>query len=154
MNTDSVLLRPARMEDAETLLKWRNDESTRRNFRNMHLVQRADHIAWLVKMLRDPGIRLRIAEVNGVAVGVIRSYPSDGYEELSYTVDPQWRGKGIAVQMALNFVREYLAGHKIQCEIKKGNVPSERVAQALGLCAQLEMSSDDPDDLLPLVLWR
>ena len=150
-----IQLRPARMNDADMLLEWRNDETTRLNFRSTALLERSGHIAWLTKVLGgDTGIVICMAEVHGSAVGTINSHECDGYQELSYTITPAWRGKGLAIPMVRQFVKEYLPGKKIQCEIKKGNVSSEKVAQALGLCAKFEKPSTDADDPRPLVVWR
>lgn len=155
MDTTMLLVRPARMEDADTLLEWRNDETTRQHFRNTELVPREDHIAWLTKVLDGhAGITLCIAVLDGVPVGTVNARASGEYQELSYTIAPAWRKRGLGVQMVLRFVKEYLSGKKIQCEIKSGNVASEKIALALGLHPVAGHSSADEKDPYPLVIWR
>ena len=69
-----------------------------------------------------------------MSVGPVRSDElDDGCTEVSYTVAPQWRGRGLGKRMVLQFAREKLSGKKLLARIEKGHVPSERIAEALGL---------------------
>lgn len=151
-------LRPATLEDAQHLFDWRNDDSTRQHFKTTSAVAWADHIAWLTKTMsgRVPGRELRIAETaDGQHVGVVRSDETeDGFHELSYTIAPTWRGKGIGKQMVLQFVREVLPGKRIIATIEKGHAPSERIAAALGLAPVREIPPADRADGIIFVEWR
>jgi RimJ/RimL family protein N-acetyltransferase len=154
--THTLLLRPACIDDADVLLEWRNDETTRRNFRNTALVGREEHISWLTNVLNGTAadVILCIAMMDNIPIGTVRAQPDGEYQDLSYTIAPAWRRKGLAIPMVLQFVREYLAGKKIQCEIKKGNIPSEKVARALGLSVQPEKPLNSSDNDRLLVVWR
>jgi len=154
LDKTKLKLRPARMDDADVLLEWRNDWTTRRNFRNTAPVERDEHITWLTKVLNGKAdIILCIATIDDVPVGTVRGQPEGEYQDLSYTIAPEHRGKGLSIPMVLKFVQEYLPGKKVLCEIKKGNIPSEKVAQALGLHAETEHQNNSNDEP-PLVVWK
>ncbi len=77
---------------------------------------------------------LYIAEEEGQAVATIRSDLScDGVVELSWTVAPAHRGKGVGKKAVLQFVEELHKNKRLRATIKKGNKPSESIALSLGL---------------------
>lgn len=82
-------MRPARLSDSETLLKWRDDPVTRRNSFITRVITREEHEVWLPKHLSE----LQIIEVDGKAAGVLRMSPNG---EVSVTIAPEFRHKGIA----------------------------------------------------------
>lgn len=58
-----------------------------------------------------------------------------GFPEAGWVIDPQSQGKGYAteaLQIALQWRDEHLAGTKTVCIISPGNEPSFRVAQKCG----------------------
>ena len=151
----TICLRPAAMADAEILLLWRNDPLTRKQFRNTEPVERVAHVVWLEKTLSGQisGRTLVIAACEGVPVGAVRSDISEdgGFYEIYYTIAPEERGKGFGVLLVTQFVSQHLQGKKIRLEIKKGNVASEKIAQALGLSVYKESSLSKVGDLL---IWQ
>lgn len=153
---DTLTIRPARMDDAEALFEWRNDQSAREHYTNSSTVTWDEHRAWLTRSLAGevPGRAIYIVERNGIRVGMIRVDEEDGHAELSYVVAQAERGKGIGKAMVLQFAKEHLAGQKIRARIKKGHAPSESLAKALGLVQVGEAPSTDPHDARPLVDWR
>src|SRR3989344_2213726 len=150
-------IRPATIEDAKMLFEWRNDEETRRASITTAPLTWEEHAAWLEKVVngvfRDRS--LCIAEVDGNPVGVVRSDTrADGFTEMSYTVSPAWRGKGLGKRMVTQFAREHLRGKKLAARIKKGaNPASEAIASALGLKPYSEGHSDDTNEP-STVEWR
>ncbi|OGG53710.1 hypothetical protein A2851_02380 [Candidatus Kaiserbacteria bacterium RIFCSPHIGHO2_01_FULL_53_29] len=151
-------IRPVTIEDARTLFEWRNDEKTRRASRTTAPLIWEEHVAWLEKVVHGifPGRSLYIAEIDGNPVGTVRSDTrTDGFTEISYTVSPTWRAKGLGKHMVMQFVREHLAGKKLAARIKKGaNPASEAIARALGLAPTSELPSEDQNDDRPMVEWR
>lgn len=149
-------LRRATIEDARMLLRWRNDAETRKQSISTEPVPWENHVQWLQKSLENPRRILAIAEtLSEEPIGTIRADTrDDGFTEISYTVAPAWRGKGVSKPMAQEFVRKFLQGKRIAASIKKGHGPSESVARALGLAPFLETPSENPEDPRPLVEWR
>lgn len=131
-----LVLRRATMEDARNLFNWRNDSETRKYSRNNKIIDWDGHLAWLSKSIGDVHNRkLYIAEtVDGGLVGTVRADRcKDGAYEVSYTVAPEFRGKGMAKRMTVQFVREVIPKKRLVAHIQKGHIPSEGVAKALGL---------------------
>ncbi len=124
-------LRPATIDDAPLLLTWRNDPVTRANSVHCEVVALADHLRWFAATLQNPKRKLLIAEDGGVSVGTIRIDVIDGEsQELSWTVAPEARGKGVGkamVALAIASLRGTIAA-----VIKATNTASLRIAERLG----------------------
>lgn len=124
-------LRNATMDDAQMLLNWRNDPLTRLMSRQSSIVDLAGHTAWLSKSLANDAPRmLYIAEEDGEAVGTVRVDIANGECELSWTVNPAFRNRGIGKRM----VSAALKGiFKARAEIKPENKASIRIAESCGM---------------------
>ena len=88
-------LRDAVLSDDRDLFRWRNDPETRVWSRDTSDVSWDEHLAWLKSTLRSPNRRLLIAENERGAVGTVRLDLLDGAWEMSWTVAPEHRGKGV-----------------------------------------------------------
>lgn len=120
-------LRRATMADAKMLFDWRNDPETCAASINSDPPQWEGHQKWLDASLCNPERALLIAEVDGVPVGTVRI--DHGEEtELSWTVAPDQRGKGIAKQM----VELACPPEHVVAKIKPENVASQKVAESAG----------------------
>lgn len=133
METDphEVTLRPAALCDSDVLLRWRNDPETRANSWNSAPVSDKEHRDWLVKTLANPERRLFIAELHGIPVGTARADFKEGGTELSWTVAPEHRAKGLGKAIVRAAVSS-LPG-KVTARIKSGNESSIRIAQSAGM---------------------
>lgn len=131
MKNDAIRLRPATLQDAEMLLEWRNDPETRNASHNTAEIQREEHISWLTKTLNNLSRRLFIAEENGLPVGTARVDFSNGVYELSWTVAPNARGRGVAKRMVSLLASQI--SEPIRAEVKSGNLASARIAEYAGM---------------------
>jgi RimJ/RimL family protein N-acetyltransferase len=133
LKNDTIRFRPATIQDAGLLLEWRNDPETRNACNNTAVVQREEHIFWLTKTLNTDNAthQLFIAEENGVPIGTVRTDYSDGVYELSWTVAPNARGRGVAKRMVALFASQI--SMPIRAEIKSGNAASARLAEYAGM---------------------
>lgn len=127
----TISLRTASLLDSALLLRWRNDPETRANSWNSEPVSQAEHAAWLAKVLADPGRRLMIAESEGFPIGTARTDRHPGGHELSWTVAPDFRGKGYGKALVKAVVLS-LAG-TVTAKIKSSNESSQRIAAYAGL---------------------
>ncbi len=87
-------LRKADINDAGTILEWRNDESTREGSFSKDIIQWEDHIKWYEKKLADENCLMFIAEDEGRSVGSLRIDIDENVGEISYMVAPEMRGRG------------------------------------------------------------
>ncbi len=140
-----IRLRPVTELDADLLLAWRNDPATRRACRDDHIVGREEHARWLRESLANAKRKIFIAELNGSPVGTVR-YDMDGADyELSWTVAPERRGRGVGKSIVGALMA--VAGRPVRADIKPDNVASIRIAMAMGLEKETET-----DGLLRFVL--
>lgn len=100
----SVSVRRAEDSDADLLIEWRNDPTTRASSRDGSAVTPDAHRRWLERVLGDPDRLLLIGLLDGTPVGTVRfDRLRDGREpaavEVSVTVAPEHRGRGLAVPL-------------------------------------------------------
>jgi RimJ/RimL family protein N-acetyltransferase len=139
-------LRDAVLSDADDLFRWRNDRETRVWSRDTADVCWDEHVTWLKSTLRNPNRQLLIAEDERGAVGTIRLDLLDGVWQMSWTVAPEHRGKGVGaaiVQLAVTRI----TGERVFAKIKAANLASRRIAEKSGfrLCGERDGM---------LVYWR
>jgi UDP-2,4-diacetamido-2,4,6-trideoxy-beta-L-altropyranose hydrolase len=127
----SIHLRPVTVEDSHLLFGWRNDSETRRVSRNAGPITWDQHDAWLRRKLQSPDSVMKIAEVQGRAAGVVRADRNAEGWDLSWTVAPAARRKGIGAAMLKSFVGQ-LDGRLVAI-IRCDNQASRKIAAAAGL---------------------
>jgi UDP-2,4-diacetamido-2,4,6-trideoxy-beta-L-altropyranose hydrolase len=136
--TGRVRLRAAVLADSGNLLRWRNDPDTRRWSRHESRTSEADHAEWLGQALANASRRLWIAEIDDEAVGTVRVDTTASGYELSWTVAPECRGRGVGTEM-VRLACGMLTG-RVYAYVKDGNDASSRIAMAAGL--QFESTCD------------
>lgn len=134
---ETLTLRPATLEDADLILAWRNDPETRRASHNTVKIQADEHNAWFSTVLKNPDRKLYIAEEQGMAVGSVRADLSQGVWELSWTVSPDARGRGIAKRMVALLANQI--ADPVRAEVKADNIASIRVAEYAGMKFQQDV---------------
>lgn len=121
-----MMFRAATMEDAETLFRWRNDPVTRANSISQDLVPWDNHVAWLSASLKRPDRKILIAGF--IPVGTVRFDTVGDITEMSWTVAPEARGKGVGFQMVLAASE----GKSLVAKILKHNLASQKIAAKAG----------------------
>jgi UDP-2,4-diacetamido-2,4,6-trideoxy-beta-L-altropyranose hydrolase len=129
----NMLLRDVLPADSETLLRWRNDPETRHNSINTAEVSPDEHARWFRKMLACQPPRVRIAEIAGVSIGVVRLDWTDNNDscEVSFTVAPEHRGKGCGFAIVQHAV-EGIRNARVCAKVKSSNAASRRIFERLG----------------------
>ncbi len=112
------------------LFAWRNDAATRAASLSGEVVEFAAHKAWLEHALENPARRLFIAMNNNAPVGTARADLSDGVWVLSWTVAPEWRGRGIGKLIVAQLMEVFDGA--VRAEVKKANIASATIAAAAG----------------------
>jgi UDP-2,4-diacetamido-2,4,6-trideoxy-beta-L-altropyranose hydrolase len=130
----TLILRAATEADARRLFDWRNDPLTRNNSLETGQVSWEEHRRWLAAALARPDRRLLVAEYDGEVVGTVRLDQHTEGCELSWTVAPAQRGRGVGKAIVAAAVA--LAGPgALIARIKRGNAASLRIAEACGFVA-------------------
>ena len=137
------MLRKITKEDAKILFDWRNDPGTRANSINTDEVRWDDHLKWTEKSFSNPDRIVFIYEENGNPAGTCRIdrkiNKSGEVFELSWTIAPLWRGKGIGKKMLMELLeRAELQGKDLKAVIKPDNIPSIKMAEAFGFKLETE----------------
>lgn len=131
-----IRLRTAGLSDGKMLFDWRNDPDTRAASHNTDELNLNDHMRWFKGTLENPKRKLLIAEKGTEPVGTVRIDLDDtgNSAELSWTVAPSARGKGIGKQMVAEVAAtEPWCSLSLRAEVKEGNIPSKQIAEAAGM---------------------
>lgn len=122
--------RKASILDLELLLQWRNDPLTRQNSGNTELVTRDTHEEWLKASLGNTNRKLYIAEISGEPVGTVRLDLLKSGWNLSWTVAPAARGKGMGKRMVRQATQ--LVSDSLIAEVRQSNLASLRIVTHAG----------------------
>ncbi len=145
--------RPATMDDAAMLHRWRNDPATRLASRSQEEVAWDHHLAWLGGSLGRADRRLLVVEQNGIPVGTVRWDHEGGRDwEVSITVAPEARGRRLAVPL-LRAGEQALAVTgtvRLLASIHRDNTASVKLFQAAGYLPYLP---PDANGFLTTARW-
>lgn len=128
--------REATEADAELLLGWRNDPRTRQSSRTTAVVPLAEHLTWLRGVLADPDRLLYVVERDGEPVGTVRfDLREPGLWEVSITLAPSWRGRGLSSAVLAEGERTLRTCHlaaDILAAVHEGNAASGALFERAG----------------------
>ncbi len=141
-----LTIRPATEPDAALLLGWRNDPDTLAWSHDSRPVAEPVHRAWLQRSLANPDRLLLIAEA-GHPVGTVRfdRVEADTWE-VSITVAPGERGKGMAARILTlgeGALRARQPAAAILANVHEGNAPSQTLFRHAGYAASTR-AADGP----------
>ena len=123
----AITLRPVTDQDAERLLAWRNDPVTRAHSRRGHILTWEELIAVPAGIRRETFVALS----DGDPVGSVRLDYAGAECELSWTVAPEKRGRGLGRAIVAAAIAAAQAD-KLVAAIKPDNPASRRIAESLG----------------------
>jgi len=130
-SSNELFMRKAVETDSDLLLEWRNDPITRQASINHQVVSLEEHQKWFYQASNNPKIKLFIIEQHNDPIGTVRAVQKENGWELSWTVSPNYRGKGLAKRMVASILNE-LSGN-LMAKVKKENIASQKVALFLGM---------------------
>ena len=143
-----IMLRKATKDDNRLLFEWRNNAETRQWSLNTATISWAEHERWLEKSLTNPDRTIFIFEENGTPAGTCRTdlETENGREvfELSWTIAPEQRGKGLGKKMLGELLAlEFLRGKLVKAIVKSENLASVKMVEKL--CFRFGRSERDAD---------
>ncbi len=118
------------MGDAAVLLSWRNDPETRKASLSSADIVPGSHEQWLFRTLQNPDVLLLVASIEGSDVGTLRFNRGDEGWHVSWTMAPEFRGKGLGKAMLAEGVK--LKPGKLYAQIRADNAASLRMASFVG----------------------
>jgi spore coat polysaccharide biosynthesis predicted glycosyltransferase SpsG/RimJ/RimL family protein N-acetyltransferase len=128
--------RPARREDSDLLLAWRNEPDVRAASRVTDPVTSEEHERWLSASLADPSRLLFVVEEDGDPAGTVRIDRKGRQAEISVTVTGNRRGAGVGSQAVREVGELVLAAlpelDEILAEIRLANAGSRRAFERAG----------------------
>lgn len=133
--TNSIRLRKATLDDCRTLFDWRNDPVTVAMSLVSEPVPWENHVAWFEGSLSNPKRHLLVGEFEDHLVGTIRFDLVDDTAEISITVSPDQRGKGMGASLlgaADEWARTELGLNHIIARIKENNPASIAIFKKSG----------------------
>lgn len=122
MRQDVIRLRPATMDDADFLLKVKNDKDVRAHSIVTHdKIKKRNHMKWLRERLTDGKTALFVIYKDGKMAGDVR-FDGGRETEISIRLLPQFRQKGIATAIVRT-----LSFPGMMAKVVEGNIPSLNV---------------------------
>lgn len=141
----TLCLRKATRDDAETLFRWRNDPDTRENSFQTEPIPYEGHVAWLDKTLRDSAQEIYILCEGDTPIGQVRLSMETGIATVSYSIDVAYRAQGYGkaiLQLAENLCVERGKSCVLRGYVKKKNVASQMIFEALGYTCEASLEQD------------
>ena len=131
-------LRPVTAADSAQLLTWTNEPAVRRFSFHPEPVAEADHEGWLAARLADENALLLLARdaATGRSAGLIRFAVEADTATLSYLLDADFRGRGLAPLLLLAGTRQLLAQfagvRRVVGHVQAGNAASVHAFERAG----------------------
>ena len=132
----SFELRRANWDDLLMIYRWANDPAVRENSFSSDVIPLETHERWFRALLDDPNRRQYILLSDGVEVGQLRLSAQDDAVEISYSVAPEYRGRGFGkrlLALAADQARTDFPGAKyLAGKVKPQNAASRAAFESAG----------------------
>ena len=127
--------REAREADAYLYHEWTNDKTTRAQSFVQNSIPLENHLKWFDQKLKTDSTEMYVIELNNTPIGQVRFDLFDDYSIISYSLDKEYRGKGLGTAMLHRALVRYKLDHDQRHEIigyvKKENIPSQKAFRLL-----------------------
>lgn len=125
---DNIVLRNPTNKDMLDLWKWRNNLKVRNWCFNKEKISLGSHKAWFTKIMREPKVKMYIAEERGKKIGVIRMDGSGKKALVNVNLNPHFMGHGLGARLirlgTLKFLEEMKTQSDIHALIEEDNQAS------------------------------
>ncbi len=130
-----IWIRPVVKDDVEQLFIWVNEIEVRKQSVISKPIEFEDHHKWLLSKIKSTESFLFIAIMGRIQVGQIRFDLVNGYFEIDYSIDRDYRGYGLGKEIIKRGVEELIIlidTPKIRAKVKKGNLASNSIFSKIG----------------------
>ena len=158
IETERLLLRPYAWEDLPALTALLADRTTMRFWPRPFTPDEAQ--GWLERAMTASsstiyGRRALVLKSSGEQIGDVGVVPAmllgEERNDLGYIVDRRWWGQGFASEAAQALCDHYMHEHGLDALVAHmawDNLPSQRVAEKIGMCKVAEFNNPRNRDLL------
>jgi RimJ/RimL family protein N-acetyltransferase len=137
----TVTLVPALSEHCAFFLACRSDADSVRWSRTGRAITVEEHKAWYPKAMDNPGVRLRVAMVDGEPVGTVRVDLQGGVGDVGIALAIESRGKGLGRKVLQAMIADCAADPQVvslTASVHAENTASLRVFGAVGFATDGE----------------
>lgn len=131
LSEDRLRLRRAEQKDLALLFDWANDPEVRQNSLHSEPISFAEHETWFYARLDDPATPVYILERDGGPLGQVRFQITDSGASIHYSVDREYRGKGLGrtlIQLTeRRLAEDYPQITELSARVKSANASSRAV---------------------------
>ena len=131
MYNKKILIRKANQSDCGDILKWRNDEISRKMSFNPKIITANMHKVWFFEVLNNNNKIMYIGELDNYKVGVCRFDfdKSRLVSEVSININPYIRGKGFGKLFLKSSIVKYRRNNKnnIVAKVRSDNLASIKI---------------------------
>lgn len=132
---NSIDIREIVAKDKLTLFEWASDKTVRFWSFNSEPITFSEHSDWFSKRINDDNCLIYIFEIASSPIGLVRLHRSKINVEISYLLDPNYRGKGYSVhtiKLALETSAEFCKDLDILASTKLENIASIKTLERAG----------------------
>lgn len=134
-------IRAATPEDVELYLHWANQPDVRQSALNSEPILPENHRKWFASRLTSQSTKLYVGMVHNIPVAQLRFDLHDGFWEIDFSVDANYRNKGIGEILIRKGMKQLLEEVNSDCMVvglvKPTNVASAEVFKKLHFALQI-----------------
>jgi RimJ/RimL family protein N-acetyltransferase len=131
-----VIIRKAKSTDVALFYTWANDPEVRKNSFSSGSIEFEEHQKWFSSKINSDKCLMLILENDEKPVGQIRISIEEDIGIINFSVDKNFRGKGIGTELlkkGLEFIRkENISLTYLKALVKKDNRPSQKAFEKAG----------------------
>jgi RimJ/RimL family protein N-acetyltransferase len=133
----NIELRFPRLTDAALLLSWRNEPLVRKHSRDQTIIAEDVHSKWLENRISSLHLApFYIVHLGTLPLGYVRFDPvTENEYDISYLVDPTFRGKGFGSKILLEGIKEFrltFPNSILNAWVSNVNLASQKAFESLG----------------------
>lgn len=130
-----LFLKRAHLNDCDLLFNWANDKETRKNSFNQSKISYEEHVAWFNSKMKSYTCAIFILNFDNISVGYVRIDIENKTAVISYAIDENYRGRGLAEKM-LALLEAELRNEEKHIEkligyVKSDNIASQKIFEKL-----------------------
>lgn len=132
-----ISCRRAQASDVDLYFRWANDPAVREHSFQRQEISHDTHVQWFTNKLGDQDAVLLVCHLNETPFGQVRfDVDENGIAWIGYSIDAQYRGRGLSAPMLQSAIRELFElkgdGIKIRALVKPGNIASAKAFEKIG----------------------